>query len=98
MPKGGIFAMGLLSMMFAAGGPLASILFCGRTFSALGATPKLHCIIAPEMTSCGIGRTPVSSFEDALRRHHDWGLTRRTSPAEVQRLRRWISIHVRAAD
>jgi hypothetical protein len=29
-------------------------LFCGRTFSALGAIPKLHCNIAPEVTSCGI--------------------------------------------
>jgi hypothetical protein len=38
-------------MMFAAGGPPAIVRLTGRTLSALGATPKLHIIIAPETTS-----------------------------------------------
>jgi hypothetical protein len=36
-------------MMFAAGVPVSTQLD-GRTVSALGATPKLHCIIAPVQT------------------------------------------------
>jgi hypothetical protein len=54
MPKGGIFTMGLLSMMFAAGEPV-NTLFAGRTTKLLGATPKLHCIIAPMHTCIPIG-------------------------------------------
>jgi hypothetical protein len=51
MPNGGMFAIGLLSMMLAAGGPPPMVLFCGNTFRALGATPNEHIIIAPEQTS-----------------------------------------------
>jgi hypothetical protein len=54
MPNGGMFTMGLLSMMFAAGGPAAMVLFAGRTLKVLGATPNEHIIIAPEQTSCPI--------------------------------------------
>lgn len=50
IPKGGMFTIGLLSMMLAAGGPPASTLLAGRTASELGATPKLHVIIAPAHT------------------------------------------------
>lgn len=50
MPKVGMFTIGLKSMMLAAGGPPAIVLFAGSTTSALGATPKLHAIIAPATT------------------------------------------------
>jgi hypothetical protein len=50
MPNGGIFTMGALSMMVAAGGPPAITQFAGNTTRLLGATPKLHCIIAPAHT------------------------------------------------
>lgn len=49
MPNGGTLTMGLLSMMLAAGVPLMT-LFAGRTTSVDGATPKLHCIMAPMHT------------------------------------------------
>lgn len=50
MPKGGMFTMGLLSMMFAAGGPPHIVLFVGSTIKLLGATPNEHIIIAPATT------------------------------------------------
>ena len=56
MPKVGIFAMGLKSMMLAAGAPHI-VLFKGGTMSAAGATPKLHVIIAPAVTSF-----PIDNF------------------------------------
>ena len=40
-------------MMFAAGVP-ARVLFVGSTFRALGATPNVHIIIEPVVTSCPI--------------------------------------------
>jgi len=46
MPKGRIFNIGLLSMMFASGVPVI-VRFCGSTINALGAIPKLHWSIAP---------------------------------------------------
>lgn len=49
--KGGIFTTGLKSMMFAAGMFSTTTRLTGRTISDDGATPKLHCIIAP-MTTC----------------------------------------------
>src|SRR5580693_5970122 len=53
MPKGGMFTMGLLSIMLAAAVPHMHLL-AGRIFNVLGATPKLHIIIAPVVTSCGM--------------------------------------------
>src|SRR5262245_14735183 len=50
IPNGGMFTIGLLSMMLAAGAP-AIVLLVGRTLSELGAMPKLHIITAPEVTS-----------------------------------------------
>ena len=50
MPNGGMFTMGALSMIVAAGGPPASTWLVGKTTRLLGATPKLHCIIAPIQT------------------------------------------------
>jgi len=49
IPKGGMFTMGLLSMMFAAG-TVAFTWFAGSTMSDDGATPKLHCNTAPMTT------------------------------------------------
>src|SRR5689334_1237656 len=46
MPKVGIFTIGLLSMMLAAGAPIL-VRFSGKTLRALGATPKVHIIIEP---------------------------------------------------
>ena len=51
IPKGRMFTIGLKSMMFAAGLPSTITRLAGRTISDDGATPKLHCIIAP-MTTC----------------------------------------------
>ncbi len=47
IPNGGMFTIGAKSMIVAAGTPPAITLLAGRTTSALGATPKLHVIIAP---------------------------------------------------
>ena len=52
-PKVGMFTMGLLSMILAAGVP-AFVLLIGSTFSALGAAPNAHIIIEPVVTRSGI--------------------------------------------
>ena len=57
MPNGGMFTVGWLSMMFAAGVPV-SVRFCGSTIKDEGAAPKLHCIVAPIQTCIGI----IASF------------------------------------
>ena len=49
MPKGMMFTIGLLSMMLASG-VIVIVRFCGSTTRELGATPKLHCSIAPMQT------------------------------------------------
>jgi hypothetical protein len=49
IPKGGMFVMGIKSMMLAAGA-VALTLFTGNTFSAEGAIPKVHIMTAPEVT------------------------------------------------
>jgi len=54
MAKGGMFFIGILSMMVAPGAPTSN-LFSGVTTRALGAAPKLHVIMAPAVTSFGIG-------------------------------------------
>lgn len=51
IPKGGMFTIGMLSMMFEAGVPPTMTLFFGSTLFALGATPKVQAIMAP-MTTC----------------------------------------------
>src|SRR5579859_158560 len=50
MPNGGMFTMGLKSMMVAAGAP-AMVLLVGRTLSVEGAMPNGHIIMAPVVTS-----------------------------------------------
>lgn len=49
MPKGGIFTIGIKSMMVAAG-VVAKTIFTGSTIREEGATPKLHVITAPLVT------------------------------------------------
>ena len=51
MPNGMMFTMGLLSMMLAAGGPPHIVRLAGKTESADGATPNVHCSIAPATVS-----------------------------------------------
>lgn len=47
IPKGMIFTIGLLSMMFAAGMFDALTMLAGRTVRLEGAAPKVHISIAP---------------------------------------------------
>jgi hypothetical protein len=54
IPKGGMFVMGMWSIMFAAGA-VALTLFTGKTLRADGATPKVHIMTAPEVTWLGMG-------------------------------------------
>jgi hypothetical protein len=54
IPNGGMFTIGLKSMMFAAGGPSAFVRFTGNTIRLAGDAPKLHAIIAPMFTCCGM--------------------------------------------
>ncbi len=56
IPKGGMFTIGLKSMMLAAGLFSTITRLTGRTISDDGAIPKLHCIIAPMTTCFGIVR------------------------------------------
>jgi hypothetical protein len=53
MPNVGMFTIGTWSMMLAAGAP-AWVMLTGKTLNAAGATPKLHVINAPDVTSCGM--------------------------------------------
>lgn len=55
MAKGGMFTIGAMSMIFAAGGP-PPMAWCGDALNALGAIPKLHWSIAPVTTRLGIVR------------------------------------------
>lgn len=63
MANGGIFTVGLLSMMLAAGAPTI-VLFVGSTESALGAAPKVQAIIEPAVTNNGIMRSVMVCFPD----------------------------------
>ena len=56
MPNGGMFTVGLLSMMLAAGAPIM-VLLAGSTLSALGAAPKVQAIMQPEVTKSAITRS-----------------------------------------
>jgi len=62
MPKGMTLAMGLLSMMLAAGGPPAITMLTGMTIREPGATPNVHCVIAPVQTCCPIDLAPHQFF------------------------------------
>src|SRR5579863_550776 len=50
MPNGIMFTIGMWSMMLASGTWLVITQFVGRTTSELGATPKLHIMLAPMQT------------------------------------------------
>lgn len=52
-PKVMMFVMGMASMMVAAGA-VAMVLLVGNTTRAEGATPNVHVIMAPAVTSCGM--------------------------------------------
>jgi len=53
-PNEGIFSMGLLSMILAAGCELVFTIFTGNTFKAPGAAPMLQHKSAPLQTCCVI--------------------------------------------
>src|SRR3954469_4577449 len=53
MPKVGMFIIGLLSMMLAAGAPIL-VLLAGGKLKARGATQKVHIIIEPAVINIGI--------------------------------------------
>jgi hypothetical protein len=55
IPKVGIFVMGIMSMMLAAGVP-HMVRLAGRTTSEDGAMPKEHIMTAPAVTSWGMER------------------------------------------
>ena len=54
MPNGRMLTIGMLSMMFAAGGPPELVRLTGRTHNGVGAAPNGHIIKAPATTSCAI--------------------------------------------
>jgi hypothetical protein len=56
IPNGRMFIMGLLSIIFAIGIAVMTLL-AGRTIRELGATPKLHCSMAPPHT-----KFPIAIF------------------------------------
>jgi hypothetical protein len=53
-------------MMLAAGMLLVSVLLAGNTISVLGATPKLHCSVAPAQTCIPISTSSMSSGFDIV--------------------------------
>jgi hypothetical protein len=57
MPNGGMFTIGALSMIVAAGVPV-NVRLVGKTMRLEGATPKLHAIIAPIQTCIAIIAAP----------------------------------------
>jgi hypothetical protein len=59
IPNGGMFTIGLKSMMFAAGGPSAFVRFTGNTIRLAGDAPKLHAIMAPIFTCWGMSSPPA---------------------------------------
>lgn len=54
IPKGAIFTMGLLSIMVAMGCDVVITILSGKTVNVPGATPKLHCSVAPLHTANAI--------------------------------------------
>lgn len=54
MPNGGMFIIGMWSMMLADGGPAHRVRLAGNTFNVLGAMPNVHIIMAPALTFCAI--------------------------------------------
>lgn len=73
MPKGGMLTIGRWSMMLAARTPAAIVRWIGSTFSVEGATPKLHCSMAP-VTTCKLMKTPPGPVSEStvLRNANSW--------------------------
>jgi hypothetical protein len=63
MPKGGMLTIGLESPIFAAGGPSA-MTGGATTINVDGAAPKLHCNMAPILTSGGMNHSPFRQVRD----------------------------------
>ena len=61
-PKGGMFAIGLKSMMLAKGLPDMTH-EAGGTTIVLGAAPKVHCRVAPIVTPIAISTSPEPTKE-----------------------------------
>ncbi len=69
MMKGLMLAIGLLSIMVAAGLLLLLTRAVGSTFNVLGPVPKLHIMVAPEQTSCAMfsfGDQEIERFAKSL--------------------------------
>jgi hypothetical protein len=62
IPKGAIFTMGLLSMILATGWEDVTTILSGKTVRMPGATPKLHCNVAPLHTANPIFKPPFDYF------------------------------------
>jgi hypothetical protein len=85
MPKGGMFTIGLLSMMVAAGVPV-SVLFSGSTTRVEGAAPKLHIMLAPMHTCIAmVVATSSTNFWVGATRTGITKLLEATSPGEASR-------------
>lgn len=54
IPNGAIFTMGLLSIIVAMGCDVVITILSGNTVNVPGATPKLHCNVAPLHTANAI--------------------------------------------
>src|SRR4051794_10846050 len=78
MPKGGMLAPGIMSVMAAAGLPSTSTRASGRTTRVDGAMPKLHCSIAVAVAA-GL---PISSPRRPLDRLRQLRAVRRGDEAE----------------
>jgi len=63
IPNDGILTTGLKSIMFAAGWLLTITRLTGRTIRDAGATPKLHCIMAPLTTCFGIAKNSFLFYQ-----------------------------------
>jgi hypothetical protein len=93
MPNGIMFAIGLLSIIFAIGIEVITIL-SGSTIRELGATPKLHCIMAPPHTNCPISiplyctriRVPF-----LLVNSHNQSYYKTPKYSSIERNRNWIT-------
>jgi hypothetical protein len=61
MPNGGMFIIGTMSLIVAAGLPSMSTRLVGKTFSVDGATPKVHVNMAVAVTFGGTATSSTSS-------------------------------------
>ena len=83
-PNGIIFVIGIWSIIFASGTIPVKTLFAGSTTRELGATPKLHCIIAPIQTCIGILASPRSCHLKTIGRANQTFLQTLRAPDTVK--------------